>query len=109
MVQNKKATKEVDEVLPYLEGVAKNLVDRLYGPAGPTWGTKFTELEERRGTGTGGCLRGGRVVRTGQVYSADHCDAAGGRFAVALAGLRAAGSSSGADGGSAGRPPAVRL
>ena len=46
MVQNKKATKEVDEVLPYLEGVAKNLVDRLYGPAGPAWGTKFTALEE---------------------------------------------------------------
>jgi len=47
MVQNKRATKEVDEVLPYhLEGVAKNLVDRLYGPAGPAWGTKFSELEE---------------------------------------------------------------
>jgi len=46
MVQNKKATKEVDEVLPYLEGVAKNLLDRLYGPAGPAWGTKFSELEE---------------------------------------------------------------
>jgi hypothetical protein len=46
MVRNKKATKEVDEVLPYLEGVAKNLVDRLYGPAGPAWGTQFTELEE---------------------------------------------------------------
>src|SRR5690242_4062417 len=46
MAQNKKATKEVDEVLPYLEGVAKSLVDRLYGPAGPAWGTKFSELEE---------------------------------------------------------------
>src|SRR6266852_3534256 len=46
MAQNKKATKEVDEVLPYLEGVAKSLVDRLYGPAGPAWGTKFIELEE---------------------------------------------------------------
>src|SRR5436309_5101335 len=46
MAQNKKATKEVDEVLPYLEGVAKNLVDRLYGPDGPAWGTKFSELED---------------------------------------------------------------
>src|SRR5260370_4756638 len=46
MAQNKKATSEVDKVVPYLEGVAKSLVDRLYGPAGPAWGTKFTELEE---------------------------------------------------------------
>lgn len=44
MAQNEKAPKEVDEVLPYLEGVAKSLVDRLYGPAGPAWGTKFSEL-----------------------------------------------------------------
>jgi hypothetical protein len=46
MAQNQKATPEVDKVLPYVEGVAKNLVDRLYGPAGPPWGTKFAELEE---------------------------------------------------------------
>jgi hypothetical protein len=26
--------------------VAKNLVDRLYGPDGPPWGTKLTELED---------------------------------------------------------------
>jgi uncharacterized protein with PIN domain len=30
----------------YLEGVAKSLVDRLYGPKGPAWGTKMTELED---------------------------------------------------------------
>jgi len=29
MAQKQKATKEVDKVLPYLEGVAKSLVDRL--------------------------------------------------------------------------------
>jgi uncharacterized protein with PIN domain len=29
-----------------VRGVAKNLVDRIYGPAGLPWGTKFTELEE---------------------------------------------------------------
>ena len=46
MAQNKKATSEVDKVVLYLEGVAKSLVDRLYGPAGPAWGTKFSELEE---------------------------------------------------------------
>ena len=45
MAPIKKATKDVDELRPYLEGVAKSLVDRLYGPAGPAWGTKFTELE----------------------------------------------------------------
>jgi hypothetical protein len=43
MAQEQKATKEVDNVLPYLEGVAKSLVDRLYGPAGPAWGTTLLE------------------------------------------------------------------
>ena len=46
MAQNQKATKDVDKVRPYLESVAKSLVDRLYGPAGPAWGTQFSELEE---------------------------------------------------------------
>jgi hypothetical protein len=45
MVQNKKATPEVDKELAYIKGVAKSLVDRIYGPAGLPWGTKFTELE----------------------------------------------------------------
>jgi len=45
MARNLKATKDVDKLQPFLEGVAKSLVDRLYGPAGPVWGTKFTELE----------------------------------------------------------------
>jgi len=35
-----------DPVRPYLEGVAKHLIDRLYGPDGLPWGTKLTELEE---------------------------------------------------------------
>ena len=46
MAQKKKSTPEVEKVRPYLEGVAKNLVDRLYGPDGPAWGTKLTELED---------------------------------------------------------------
>jgi hypothetical protein len=46
MAKPKKSTQEVEKVEPYLEGVAKNLVDRLYGPQGPAWGTKLTELED---------------------------------------------------------------
>lgn len=46
MGRNKKATPEVDKVRNYVEGVAKSLVDRLYGPQGPAWGTKMTELED---------------------------------------------------------------
>ena len=43
----KKATSAVvDEVRPYLQGVAKNLADRLWGPTGPPWGTKMTDLED---------------------------------------------------------------
>jgi hypothetical protein len=46
MAKNKKATHEVAKEVAYVKGVAKNLVDRIYGPAGLPWGTKFTELEE---------------------------------------------------------------
>lgn len=35
-----------DPVQPYLQGVAKSLVDRLYGAEGPAWGTKLTEIED---------------------------------------------------------------
>src|SRR6266481_4325913 len=45
MAEKKKATPGVDKELAYIKGVAKNLVDRIYGPAGLPWGTKFTELE----------------------------------------------------------------
>ncbi len=34
----------VRPVEPYLEGVAKSLVDRIYGPEGLPWGTKLEEL-----------------------------------------------------------------
>jgi predicted RNA-binding Zn ribbon-like protein len=30
----------------YIEGVAKNIADRLWGANGPVWGTKLTELED---------------------------------------------------------------
>jgi hypothetical protein len=45
MARAKKRTQQVEEVRPYVEGVAKNLIDKLYGPAGPAWGTKLTEIE----------------------------------------------------------------
>ena len=46
MARQKKRTAQVEEVRPYVEGVAKNLVDKLYGPHGPAWGTRLTEIED---------------------------------------------------------------
>ncbi len=46
MPRPKKRSAQVEEVRPYLEGVAKNLVDKLYGPQGPAWGTSLTDLED---------------------------------------------------------------
>src|SRR5438270_10464318 len=46
MPQSKKRTPKVEEVRPYVEGVAKYLIDKLYGPNGPAWGTRLTELED---------------------------------------------------------------
>ena len=46
MARVENATVKVEEVRPYVEGVAKNLIDKLYGPAGLPWGTTLTELED---------------------------------------------------------------
>ena len=46
MARAKKRTPKVEEVRPYVEGVAKNLIDKLYGPDGPPWGTKLTQIED---------------------------------------------------------------
>jgi hypothetical protein len=46
MSRHKQRTPQVEEVRPYVEGVAKNLVDKLYGPDGPAWGTRLTEIED---------------------------------------------------------------
>ena len=46
MADPKKRTPEVEEVRAYVEGVAKNLADRLWGPQGPPWGTPLTQLED---------------------------------------------------------------
>ena len=46
MARSKIRTAPADPVRPYLEGVAKSLVDRLYGSSGPAWGTRLTEIED---------------------------------------------------------------
>ena len=46
MAVSPKAPKEVDHCRHLLLGMAKNLVDRLYGPDGPPWGTPFSALED---------------------------------------------------------------
>jgi hypothetical protein len=46
MARQTKRTPQVEEVRSYVEGVAKNLVEKLYGPDGPAWGTKLTEIED---------------------------------------------------------------
>ena len=46
MAFTKRTSPALDEVRPYLSGVAKHLVDRLDGPNGPKWGTKLTEIED---------------------------------------------------------------
>jgi hypothetical protein len=42
----KQRTPQVEEVRPSVEGGAKNLIDKLYGPEGPAGGTKRTESED---------------------------------------------------------------
>src|SRR5581483_4598355 len=46
MARQQKRSPQVEEVRPYVEGVAKNLVDKLYGPNGPPWGTTLTDIED---------------------------------------------------------------
>ena len=46
MARKKQRTPQVENVRPYVEGVAKNLVEKLYGPDGPAWGTKLTDMED---------------------------------------------------------------
>ncbi len=37
---------QIEDARPYLEGVAKNLATKLYGPEGPPWGTPLTAIED---------------------------------------------------------------
>jgi hypothetical protein len=46
MARFKISTAAADPVRPYLEGVVKSLVDRLYGAKGPAWGTKLSAIED---------------------------------------------------------------
>jgi hypothetical protein len=46
MARAKKRTPQVDEWRPYVEGVANNLVEKRYGPAGSAWGTPLTQSED---------------------------------------------------------------
>ena len=46
MARTRKARPEVTGQRVFLDGVAKNLSDKLYGPSGPPPGTTFAELEE---------------------------------------------------------------
>src|SRR5438874_2386973 len=46
MARSPKRTPPVETVRPYVAGVAKNLVDKIYGPNGPAWGTKRTTIED---------------------------------------------------------------
>src|SRR5215510_1489906 len=46
MARAKKRTTKVEELRPYVEGVAKNLVEKLYGPHGPAWGTQLSQIED---------------------------------------------------------------
>jgi hypothetical protein len=46
MARAKKRTPQVEQVRPYVAAVANNLIDKRYGPDGPAWGTKLTEIED---------------------------------------------------------------
>jgi hypothetical protein len=46
MARKKKVPAVVEPVQAYIEGVAKHLVDRIYGAQGLPWGTKLSELED---------------------------------------------------------------
>ena len=48
MARAKKRTPKVEEWRCYVEGGANNLVAKRYGPQGPAWGTKLTQIEDVR-------------------------------------------------------------
>jgi hypothetical protein len=46
MAFKKTAAPSMSELQNLISGVAKNIVERVYGPQGPAWGTQFSDLEE---------------------------------------------------------------
>ena len=59
------------ELENYLKGVAKHFIQRVYGPAGMPWGTKFADLEDI-------------AVQLGQAASRDMIEQAAARQAAAV-------------------------
>src|SRR6266851_3668849 len=46
MAQTGQPSPDPASVAGYLQGVAKNLLGKLYGPDGPPWGTSLSRLED---------------------------------------------------------------
>lgn len=46
MAFQKTAAAPLAELQNLMNGVAKNIVDKVYGPDGPAWGSRFSDLEE---------------------------------------------------------------
>jgi hypothetical protein len=46
MAFKRTAAPPMSELQNLINGVAKNIVDKMYGALGPVWGTQFSELEE---------------------------------------------------------------
>src|ERR1700719_1022992 len=49
MATQEKSPQQVEKCRCLLQGFAKNLADRLYGPSGPAWGTSFSDIERTAG------------------------------------------------------------
>jgi hypothetical protein len=46
MATKKKVAPGVVELQNVIHGVAKNFIEKVYGPQGPAWGTQFSDIEE---------------------------------------------------------------
>ena len=46
MAATKKLKPQVAQMQNLISGVAKNFVEKVYGPQGPAWGTQFSDIEE---------------------------------------------------------------
>jgi hypothetical protein len=46
MARSHSSKVKVEAFRNYIEGVAKKLADDLWGPQGPPWGTRLTEMED---------------------------------------------------------------
>jgi hypothetical protein len=46
MARSPASNPQIETLRHYLEGVAKKLADDLWGPQGPAWGTRLTEMED---------------------------------------------------------------